>query len=265
LNKHITYKNCPIHFTQQGKGRTVVLLHGFLENSGIWQDISEVLSQRYRVVCVDLLGHGQTGSLGYVHTMTAQAHMVKAVLNHLRIRKVVLVGHSMGGYVALAFAKLYLNNVKGICLLNSTSLADSQQKKTDRVRAINLVKQNHKSFIKIAIPSLFSDTNYIIFKAEIQSIIIQALQTSKQGIVAALEGMKQRRDLTSILQNNNIKTLLFIGKEDAPDKTTLFLKALNACKNKAQIVKLSGKHMGFIENKQEVSTALNQFCRQCFK
>ena len=102
---HLTYKNTSIFFTSSGKGSVVVLLHGFLENSSMWNATVEQLSKKYRVICIDLLGHGQTENHGYVHTMEDQATMVKAVLDSLRLRKYVLAGHSMGGYIALAFLK----------------------------------------------------------------------------------------------------------------------------------------------------------------
>jgi len=263
MSNYINYKNCPIHFTQQGKGRAVVLLHGFLENTTMWQNLMTHLSEKYRVICIDLLGHGQTGSLGYVHTMAEQAQVVKAVLKHLKLRKVILVGHSMGGYVALAFAKLYADNVKGLCLLNATSLADSKTKKQDRNRAIALVKQNHKSFIKTAIPNLFAASNRITFKSELQGILNQALKTPQQGVIAALEGMKVREDLSYLIEGDTFKTLVFIGEKDTAIQTAPLKKRLEALPN-VQMVLLDGGHMGFIENKQEVLTALNRFCRLCF-
>lgn len=264
MQHFIHYKNCPVHFTQQGKGRTVVLLHGFLENSGIWKGISEVLSQRYRVVCIDLLGHGQTASLGYVHTMPAQAHMVKAVLKHLRVRKVVLVGHSMGGYVALDFAKLFPENVKGLCLLNSTFLPDNPTKIKNRNKTIEIVKNNPEIIIKIAIPSLFAEKNKVFFKKDIQHILKEALKTSRQGVIAALEGMKIREDLSHLIDGDTFKTLVFIGEEDTAIQITPLKKRLKALPN-VQTVSLDGGHMGFIENKQEVLTALSQFFRRRFK
>jgi len=147
---HILYKNTKVSFTSIGSGPAVVLLHGFLENSSMWNQISEQISKKNRVVCIDLLGHGATENCGYIHTMEDQAEMVKAVLDHLRLRKYILIGHSMGGYIALAFAKLYPNNVKGLCLMNSTALPDSEEKKTNRDRGIVAVKQNHKTFVRIA-------------------------------------------------------------------------------------------------------------------
>jgi pimeloyl-ACP methyl ester carboxylesterase len=94
-----------------------------------------------RVITIDLLGHGETECLGYVHTMEDNADAVHSVLLELGIRKSILVGHSMGGYVALAFAELYPEYVKGLALLNSTASADSEERKLNRDRAIR-VKQS---------------------------------------------------------------------------------------------------------------------------
>ena len=123
------YKNTSVHFTISGKGSAIVLLHGFLENNTMWNEITKVLSKRNKVICIDLLGHGKTENHGYIHTMEDQAEMVKAVLNHLHLRKYIIIGHSMGGYIALAYSKLFPQNIKGLCLMNSTALPDSEEKK----------------------------------------------------------------------------------------------------------------------------------------
>ena len=170
----LIHKNSTINFTSTGKGSVVVLLHGFLENSTMWNTTVAQLSKKYRVVCIDLLGHGKTDNLGYVHSMEEQAEMVKAVLNCLHLRKYVLVGHSMGGYIALAFAKLFPSNLKGLCLMNSTALPDTEEKKINRDRGICAVKQNHKTFIRIAIPMLFTKENRTIFSKEIKDITEEA-------------------------------------------------------------------------------------------
>lgn len=132
----IDYKNIPLFYSDKGQGLAVVLLHGFLENSSMWHDLEQTLQASYRIICIDLLGHGQTGCLGYIHTMEAMAHAVNYVLEHLNINCAVFVGHSMGGYVALAYAELYTNKVKGLCLANSTAKADSKLKQINRDRAI---------------------------------------------------------------------------------------------------------------------------------
>jgi len=111
---NIIYKNIPINYAFKGKGSAIVLLHGFLENSSMWKGIILGLSKRNKVITVDLFGHGKTENLGYIHTMEEQATMVRSVLKSLNIRKATLIGHSMGGYVALAFAELFPKNTKGI-------------------------------------------------------------------------------------------------------------------------------------------------------
>ena len=131
----LIYKKAKINFTDVGKGTAVVLLHGYLENLSMWDCFISELSKKNRIVSIDLLGHGQSDCLGYVHSMEDQAEMVSEDLSHLKIKKAVLIGHSMGGYVALAFAELYSDHMKGLVLMNSTSRADSDEKKHNRNRA----------------------------------------------------------------------------------------------------------------------------------
>ena len=258
---HILHKNTKVYFSSIGKGTALVLLHGFLENSSMWNDISYSLSKKYRVISIDLLGHGKTENHGYVHTMEGQSAMVKTVLNHLRLRKYILIGHSMGGYVALAFSKLFPLNVKGLCLMNSTALPDSEEKKLNRNRAIEAVKQNSKLFVRVAIPMLFSEENRQLLKTEIEEVTKHALQISPQGIIASLEGMKIRKDLTSIYKSAKFPIQLIIGKQDpALDYYSL----INQTKNtKVQVVEFPDGHMSHLENKKELIDSLNSFNKTC--
>ena len=164
----VTYKGISISYSVSGQGKTITLLHGFLEDLTMWDTITPILSKRNRIITIDLLGHGKSENLGYIHTMEEQAEMVKALLKHLKLRKYTFIGHSMGGYISLAFAEIYPDSVKGICLMNSTAEADTKEKKTNRDRAIKAVKHNHKIFVKMSIPNLFSEENRINFKDEIE-------------------------------------------------------------------------------------------------
>ena len=189
----LEHKGINVFYTDQGKGSAVILLHGFLENSKIWEPFIPQLSKKNRIICIDLLGHGNTGCLGYIHSMELMAEIVEAVLKHLRIRKSILIGHSMGGYVALAYAEKNPDNVKGLCLMNSTARADTPEKKINRDRGIEAVKQNHKTFIRIAVKNLFTPENQITFSKEIETLTNECLKTPLQGIVAALEDENKRR------------------------------------------------------------------------
>ena len=258
--KTTIYKNTTISYTDKGKGSSVVLLHGFLENKSMWNDYILEISKKDRVITIDLLGHGATECLGYVHSMEDNADVVQAVLQELKIRKSVLIGHSMGGYVALAFAEFYPENVKGIVLLNSTSRADSDERKTNRDRAIKAVKQNYTAFVRMSIANLFSEKNRTILIDEIENVKTEALKTPLQGIVASLEGMKIRKDREVILHFAAYPILLVLGKEDP---------VLNYDENVTQIENTTVKlhtfndgHMSTIENKEELMLILLEFLKK---
>ena len=177
----IQYKNTTISYSDTGKGTAIVLLHGFLENQKMWDTYVATFAKRNRVITIDLLGHGETGCLGYVHSMEDNADAVHAVLAELRIRKAILVGHSMGGYVALAFAELYPENVKGLVLLNSTARADSAERKLNRARAVKAVKQSYTGFVSLAIANLFSENNRERLVEEIEKKKKRGLKNTASG------------------------------------------------------------------------------------
>ncbi|WP_250433337.1 alpha/beta fold hydrolase [Hanstruepera flava] len=242
----LDYKGISVFYTDEGSGIPVVLLHGFLENTSMWKKTIPHISKNNRVISIDLLGHGQTGCMGYLHTMEDKADMVKTVLDHLKINKAILIGHSMGGYVALAFAELFPKIVLGICLANSTSQADSNERKLNRNRAIKAVKQNHKAFVSMAVTNLFAESNRDKFKDDIELVKQEALKTPLQGIIAALEGMKIRKNREHILKNAHFKKLLIIGLKDTVIQAdTLVIEAKST---NTDLIELKGGHMSHIEN-----------------
>lgn len=259
MNKTHLFKNTTISFTDQGKGTAVVLLHGFLENKLMWNAFIPELSKRNRVIAIDLLGHGATECLGYIHTMEDQADMVQSILQELKIRKAVLIGHSMGGYIALAFAELYAENVKGIVLLNSTSKADSEERKINRDRAIVAVKQNYSNFIRMSIANLFSESNRERLADAIEEVKIEALKTPLQGIIASLEGMKIRNNREIILHFATYPIQLVLGKKDG---VLIYEDNLDQIEGtKVQLTTFEAGHMSHIENETELLALLLQFLR----
>ncbi|WP_310559342.1 alpha/beta hydrolase [Flavobacterium sp.] len=253
----ILYKNTKISYSDTGKGNVVVLIHGFLENQTMWQELVPELSKKYRVITIDLLGHGESECLGYVHTMEENAEVVRAVLSKLRFRKAIFVGHSMGGYVALAFAELYPSIVKGLVLLNSTSKADSEERKANRNRAIKAVKKDYANFIRLSIANLFSPDNRERLTGEIEKVKLEALKTPLQGVVASLEGMKIRKDREVVLRLAPYPKMLILGQKDP---VLNYHDNLKQIENAAvQLVTFPDGHMSHIENKEELTTVLQNF------
>ena len=254
---NIEYKGINICYTDNGKGNVVVLLHGFLENSTMWKPFIPTLSTNHRIICIDLLGHGKTECLGYLHSMELMADCIKVVLKSLDISKATFIGHSMGGYVVLAFAEENPDMINGFCLMNSTAEEDHPERKKNRDRAILAVKESHKLFVKIAIVNLFRPKNRTLFSEDIKKITEEALETPLQGIIAALEGMKIRKNREYILQNPEFKKMMIISKKDP---VLEFDSLIHQTKNtNVKVVEFPDGHMSHIENKSELLNEIMHF------
>ena len=254
----IKFKNINVSFTDTGKGKAVVFLHGFLETKKIWEFFAKQLSKTQRVITIDLLVHGKTDCLSYVHTMEEMAEAVQKVLHHLKLRKYFLIGHSLGGYVSLALAENYPDHIKGLCMFHSSSHSDNEQKQKDRDRLIKVVKRNPKIFIDEAVPNLFN-TNYKPYHKEIIQIKELAEATSKQGIIAALEGMKIRLEREIIIKFAPYPVLYIIGEKDNILPCNDLIKQAKLPENGSYLLLKNVGHMGFIEAEQETFDAVKQF------
>lgn len=263
--KSAPFKKGTITFSDTGKGRVVVLLHGFLGSHKIWESTIRNLSKSYRVIAIDLPGHGGSENFGYVHTMELMAKSVKAVMDFLRLKKYVIIGHSMGGYAALAFADLYPDNLKGLCLYHSTSYADSEEKKRDRNRSIKAVKANHKVYTSDVIKNLFATKNIKYLKGEISFAQKIAARTSKQSITASLEGMKDRPHRDIILGMAHFPVMMVIGELDNVLPHEQLLEQLELIKDKHLLYLEHDGHMGFLESPRKSNQALRKFLRVCYK
>ncbi len=250
MQKFIPYKNIQIAFTAQGKGEAIVLLHGFLENSTMWENVIPTLEKNYQVITIDLLGHGNTERLGYIHTIEEMAQTVSHVLDHLQIEKASFLGHSMGGYVALAFAELFPTRIQKLLLLNSTPLADSPERVDNRNRAIRLVKQNKDAFISMAITNLFGKESREQLREKINVLIKEAQQLPTENIVAVMEGLKTRKDRTHILKNFTGEKIFLAGEEDE----IVPLESLQqlAKETNTQLKTFRGGHMTHLEANEEL-------------
>lgn len=257
MTKFTTYKNARIHFSDAGEGKTIVLLHGFLLNMTMWNVLKRTLKKKNRVITIDLLGHGKTECLGEVHSMEAMADAVKAVLMHLKIKRSIVIGHSMGGYVALAFAAKYPQALEGLCLANSTAMEDDFEKRKNRDRAIQAVRMKQKTFVRLSIPNLFRPKNRRIFSEEINRLKKAGFKMQKRGITAALEGMKVRKNREALLRSLPISKMLIIGKKDP---ILNYDSLISQIKNSnIKLVELADGHMSYIENTKDFTYNIMHF------
>lgn len=251
------YKNITVSYNDIDQGDTVLLIHGFLENSTMWDAVIDVLKYTNRIITVDLLGHGQTDCLGYIHTMEDNADMIHALITQLNIKNFTVIGHSLGGYVALAFAEKHPEFINGLCLMNSTPFADSQLRYDTRTRAIKAAKKNYESLVSMSISNLFYEKNRELFSEDIEALKTEALKTPLQGYIATQEGMKLRKDRTEILKQLNCKKLIIAGEND-PILSLEDLETLKPIKQ-LTISVLEGGHMSYIENKSNFLQEIMHF------
>lgn len=263
--KYFLFRGEKIFYNDSGKGRTVVLLHGFLGSKEIWKTTQEALSKHFRVISIDLPGHGKSNCYGYVHSMDLIAKSVKYVMDALKLKKYILVGHSMGGYAALAFAELFPDNLKGLCLFHSTCFADSEEKKRERNRAIKLVKADAKVYTKSTIKNLFSVNNIHKHKVEVSFAQKIALKTSNRGIVNSLEGMKERPNRDIVINFAEYPIMMVIGRYDAVLPMQILLNQSEIIQSKYVLLLENDGHMGFLENPTVCVKHLKRFFRNSFK
>lgn len=239
-----------LHYEITGKGSPVVLLHGYLENMKMWGPISEELSKNHQVVLLDLPGHGQSENLAEVHSMEMMAEAVNQTLKELEVENPVFVGHSMGGYVTLAYADLFPDQIRSFILLNSSTLPDSPEKKEQRLKAVETAEKNLDTLIKMSIPTLFAENNLENLKPEIEFTKELARETSLQGVTAALKGMRLRPDRSYLLEEFKGYIGILMGKYDKAVNPDEFRKRIPSKENIA-LKELETGHMAHLEAPEE--------------
>lgn len=249
--KMIAYFNqTQIHYIINGNGPSIVLLHGFLLSPTIWIDLVPILSKKNQVIVIDLPGHGKSGCIAEIHTMEMMAEVVNFILEENEITKASFIGHSMGGYISLAFAEKYPSKIKKLVLLNSSSDEDSLERKINRDRAIKVIKHNKEVFIKMAIASLFPEEKQKLYQHYIDKFSKKALEFPVEGIIAAIIGMKIRKDRTSILKSFQGDKYMISGIEDPIISITSSENIAN--KSNTNLFKVDSGHMSINENIDEI-------------
>ena len=254
----IQFQNKKIGFSVQGKGSPLVLLHGFCEDSRMWDDFL-TLFPRQKVVRIDLPGFGQS-ALQDDPSIEMMATCVKAVFDHLKIQKCVLIGHSMGGYVSLEFAKKHPAYLLGLGMFHSHPYEDSEEKKEGRNKGIDFIRRNgHIHYIKQVIPALFAFDFSKGYQFEVNKLLYNAAQYTPEGIISALEAMKNRPDNSAVLEQIKCPVLFIIGKEDKaiPIEASLNQTALPMIAD-IHILPSIG-HMGMFEAKRKTAKIVKHF------
>lgn len=248
-----------LNYTDTGSGDALVLLHGFCEDLRIWEGVLPELTG-YRVICMDLPGFGKSALTEgkEIETLEDMAARVAFTLKQLEVEKSIMVGHSMGGYVTLAFAEKYPEMLNGWGLFHSTGYPDTTEKKEDRLKQVEFVRKNGVvPYVNQLIPGLFSKNQERSLQTEYSLKI--ARECKAEGIINALLAMRQRPERTEVLKTAEVPVLIIAGADDSliPLEKLSYQASLPA-RCQFELLENSG-HMGMTEEPSESIRILGSF------
>jgi pimeloyl-ACP methyl ester carboxylesterase len=246
-----------------GTGSPVVLLHGFPFNRTLWREQVEALSGRYRVITLDLRGHGETPATRAPATMEEMAGDVAALLDDIGIDRVVLGGLSMGGYVALAFYRLFPERVRALILADTRPQADTDEARLTREEtAVRALGEGMHTIADAMLPKLFAPSAQDERPEVVARVREMILNTDPQGAASALRGMAVRNDQTKLLREIDRPTLILVGNLDLitpPADAELMNREIRG--SRLEVIAGAG-HVSNIERPAEFNRALENFLRE---
>lgn len=206
-----------LRYSDFGKGEKVlVLIHGYMESLEVFDSFAGVLGKQYRVICVDLPGHGfSQWQDREVITVDYSADTVAALLIKIGVTRATVIGHSMGGYVAVAMAQRHGELLEGLVLLHSSPSGDTPDKKEFRLREIAAIEAGKKEMLATVNPGRgFAPMNQRRLSDRIDELSEQIMITEDAAIIATLKGLMEREDRTDFFASTPIARLMIFGKWD---------------------------------------------------
>ena len=265
MQRAFLYDDVKITYSKEGEGIAVILLHGFGEDADVWKEQASFLKPYCMLIIPDLPGSGLSEFIkekagNNYSTIEYYAECIKALIDFENISACIMLGHSMGGYITLAFAEKYPALLKSFGLIHSTAFADNEEKKESRRKGIELIEAyGAYAFLKNTIPNLFS----VKFKKEhpdkIEALIERGKSFSKRSLRQYYTAMMERPDRTDVLRNSEVPVLFVIGTEDVAAPAKDVLQQTHLPKIAYIHVLENTGHMGMWEDAEKVNDAILNF------
>jgi pimeloyl-ACP methyl ester carboxylesterase len=249
-----------LNYREMGSGQVVILIHGFPMNQHVWDDLAEKLCDTYHVVTFDLPGFGKSAHLPTGFSLEDVASVVLKFIREKKYQNPIIIGHSLGGYVALALAAQAPEVPGGICLFHSTALADSNEKKESRNKVLDFIeKQGVHAFTSNFISQLYADPQHHSI-VKVKRLAAEAERETVEGYTRA---MRDRQDRTNVIASFP-RPILFLGGEKdqgIPPETLVKQASLNS---KAEaIIMPEVAHMGMFEAEATCLKKITGFIEKC--
>ena len=247
-------------YTDAGTGDPIVLIHGYPFNRSLWNEQVEALSSSYRVITPDLRGFGETDSSQETATMTRMAQDVAELMDQLDISRAVIGGLSMGGYVTLAFYKLFASRVRALILADTRAQADTAEAKQTRAQqAEKALSEGMAGIADAMLPKLLTPETVSKHPDIVKRVRDMMLKTKPEGAAAALRGMAERDDQTDLLSQISSPTLILVGAEDAITPVADGEKMHRGITGSRLVVLENAGHVSNLERTEQFNKALLDF------
>jgi pimeloyl-ACP methyl ester carboxylesterase len=260
----LTQHSKDIEYADVGRGNIVVLLHGFGEDRTIWKCQIDFLQKKYRLIVPNLPGTNnsillQNKSASIDDYAIAISSLMDSIVENSN-QKITLLGHSMGGYITLAFAKLFPQKLNGFGLIHSTAFADSVEKKQARFRGIEMLAHyGSYPFLKNTIPNLFSTTYKKNHWQQVQELIERGNNISAAALQQYYLAMMNREDASIVLKNATVPVLFIMGSEDVAAPLNDVLQQCFLPDQSHICILENVGHIGMLEASEEVNNAIEKF------
>lgn len=259
--KEIQFYDAPVFYSDLGGGEPVVLLHGFGEDRNIFRNQIAELEKTYRLILPDLPGSGQSPVLKQPNvTIETFAEIVHRIVLKEGLFNVSMIGHSMGGYITLAYAEKYPERLKAFGWMHSTAFADSQEKIDTRKKGIHFIRQNGASaFLKTSIPNLFSAQSKQNNPELVSDLIEAGNRFTGEALIQYYQAMMARPDRTNVLKQTTVPVMMIAGTDDAAaplDDVSAQAALPKECH--FHILENTG-HMGMLEQPEKVASLIGRF------
>ena len=256
--KNIIYRQTQIVYKTTGTGSPVVLIHGFAEDSTIWDNQVDFLKDKYRLIIPDLPGSGKSELITNNDTsLEDYAAIIKQILDKEKIETCIMIGHSMGGYITLAFAEKYNTSLNAFGLFHSSAYADDELKIETRKKAIDFINKNGtEPFLKTSIPGLFYDTGN---SGIINALLEKGKTFLSESLVQYYQAMIGRPDRTAVLMNTSLPVLFIMGEHDNAVPIKHSLEQCHMPKKAHIYILRNSAHMGMLEETKKTNEILAKF------
>lgn len=253
-----------LHFFEKGQGHPLLFLHGFCESGEMWRNFAESLSTQYRVICPDLPGFGDSVLTHPIQSLEEVAEQLESWLQKLQIQKPIVLGHSLGGYLALALLERMGNRIRAIGLLHSTAFEDDLEKKEMRNRVLTFLKKHGAvKFVTSFVPQLFPEHRRIELAEAMEQAIEDGKRSSLEGLLAYTIAMRDRKDRMEVLRQFAGPKLLLAGTLDASVKIESSRAQQGAYTHYTELEGVG--HLGMVEEKEKTLAVVESFVKEVLR